>query len=87
MRKVLVIAALVITAWSCGDDRSATGGAGNTDTASTNTTVGTGNGGHTYGADSIGQQPGNPTGYGNDSGNKGPRGQGDTTRMSSGNQQ
>ena len=86
MRKVLVVLALAIGAWSCGDDRSATGGAGNTDTASSNTTVGTGNGGHTYGADSIGQQPGNPTGYGNDSGNKGTGSQGDTSGRRAGGQ-
>jgi hypothetical protein len=49
MRKVLFLAGLVLVLGSCGDDRSDTGGAGNTDTATTNTMVGTGNGSNTYG--------------------------------------
>ncbi|HEY0041607.1 MAG TPA: hypothetical protein VGB71_13125 [Flavisolibacter sp.] len=85
MRKVLLAAGLAIAVWSCGDDRSETAGAGNTDTASTNTTIGTGNGGHTLGADTIGMQPGNPSGYGNDSGNRNNMGA-DTSRTRSGNQ-
>jgi len=49
MRKVLLVTGIVWVLSSCGDNRSDTGGAGNTDSASTNTTIGTGNGGATYG--------------------------------------
>jgi hypothetical protein len=85
MRKVLLAAGLAIAIWSCGDNRSDTGGAGNTDTASTNTTIGTGNGGHTFGADSIGMQPGNPSGFANDTGNRNST-MGDTSRTGTSNQ-
>jgi hypothetical protein len=49
MRKVFLMAGMIWALSSCGDDRDANAGAGNTDTASPNTTVGTGNGGATYG--------------------------------------
>lgn len=48
MKKTLFMAGIVWALSSCGDDRSNTTGAGNTDTASPNTTVGTGNGGATF---------------------------------------
>lgn len=48
MRKVFLIAGIVWTLSSCGDDRDANAGAGNTDTASPDTTVGTGDGGATF---------------------------------------
>ena len=49
MRRVLLVAAMAVGFISCGDDRPENAGAGNTDNAAPNTTVGTGNGTMTYG--------------------------------------
>jgi hypothetical protein len=55
MKKVIFMAGLIWTLSSCGDDRDADAGAGNTDNAAPNTTVGTGDGGATFdgGSDSA----------------------------------
>ena len=56
---------------SCTDERPNDAGAGNTDTASSNTMVGTGNGGNTYnGGDTSNLQGGNATGQAADSANR-----------------
>lgn len=70
MRKVFFTAGILWALAGCTDERPTDAGAGNTDTATTNTMVGTGNGGNTYsGADTSNLQGGNATGQAADSAN------------------
>jgi|GEM_PF-4416101 len=88
MRKVFLMAGIIWTLSSCGDGRPSDAGAGNTDTASTNTMVGTGNGGNTYsGGDTSNLQGGNATGQAVDSANGQRLNNGNNTNNNSGTQQ
>jgi hypothetical protein len=72
MRKVLFLAGIIAGLSSCGDGRSDTEGAGNTDTASTNTMIGTGNGSNLQGGgDTTNLAGGNARGQAEDSANAG----------------